>query len=91
MEGNKYCSTFIINISSLIHSMNIFICLQAKIYRYPIDKIWSFCFKITYLMTNQSFLGTFKHNIILIKKTYIMPLWKEAFSRLDVSADSMEK
>ena len=60
MEGNKYCSTFIINISSLIHSMNIFICLQAKIYRYPIYKICGFCFKITYLMTNQSFFWNFQ-------------------------------
>ena len=33
LERNKYCSTLTINIeSSLIHSMNIFIWLQANIY-----------------------------------------------------------
>ena len=33
LECKKYYSTFMINIeSSLIHSMNIFICVQANIY-----------------------------------------------------------
>ena len=62
LERNQYCSTFMINIeSSLIHSMNIFICLKTKLYWYPVlaafQKLCGVCFKISYLMTNQSFFN----------------------------------
>lgn len=61
------CSTFTINIeTSLIHSMKYFFCFTSKYVLIPRSKgnifqISGICFKITILMTNQSFF-TFKHN-----------------------------
>ena len=47
LERNKYCSTIMIKLI-FTHSLNeIFLCLQANMYCYPVF----FCFKITYLLT----------------------------------------
>ena len=48
LEHNRYCSTFMMDIeSSLIHSMNIFIWLQANIYWYkPLKWVIQMCLNI---------------------------------------------
>ena len=61
LERNKYCSTIMIKLI-FTHSLNeIFICLQANMYCYPVlaafqtkslfKEIGDICFKITYLLT----------------------------------------